>query len=535
MNPAVRIKLCVMMFLQYAIWGSWAVPLGGYLGSTLGFSGVQIGAVYATTAIAAMISPLYMGYLADRLFATQKMIAVLHLVGGGLLAAAAVVTDFQTLRAVMVAYAICYMPTLALTNSISFANMTEPEKEFPGIRVFGTWGWIVAGWIVGFVLSDERFIALLPEAMSHGNAPIYLAAGMSVVLGLFSFSLPHTPPGGRKAAPEGAPADDATGAAPDSGQGVLALLQDPTFLVFVVCSFLVCIPLSFYYAWAFVFLGEIDAPYPAALQTIGQLSEVGFMAAMPYFIARLGVKKMLAVGMLAWVARYFCFGSLQFSLAVVGLFLHGICYDFFFVASQIYVDSRASAKQRASAQSFIAFVTMGVGMFVGSYVSGETVDRYPPLIRVKAIVKSSADAEAKTAEVPLPNWDPDPKEKDKKKEKEGLAKELGLNDTSLLSPDQIPESFTEVIDEKTGASRTFNGEGLKAAAKQADRDGDGKVSREEWRIAQRKDWFHIWLWPALAALVTCGLFWIGFRAPPPAVEKEMEEKADGTTGPWQEP
>src|SRR5579863_229319 len=194
MNAEVRTKLSVMMFLQYAIWGSWAVSMGGYLNETLEFSGAQIGAIYATTAIAAMISPLYMGYLADKLFATEKMIAVLHLIGAGLLGAAAVMTDFQTLRAIMVVYALCYMPTLALTNSISFANMTDPEREFPGIRIFGTWGWIVAGWIVGFVLGDKRVVALFPESMSHGNAPVFMAAGLSGILGLFSFSLPHTPP-----------------------------------------------------------------------------------------------------------------------------------------------------------------------------------------------------------------------------------------------------------------------------------------------------------------------------------------------------
>ncbi len=504
MNSAVRTKLSVMMFLQYAIWGSWAVSMGGYLDGTLGFSGGQIGAIYATTAIAAMISPLYMGYLADRLFATEKMIAVLHLIGAGLLGAAAVTTDFQTLRGIMVVYAICYMPTLALTNSISFANISDPEKEFPGIRVFGTWGWIVAGWLVGFVFANEKFAASLPSSMAHGNAPIFFAAGLSALLGVYSFKLPHTPPRGRaqgESDSSEAPADR------DTRGGVVQLLADPTFLVFVICSFLICIPLSFYYSFANVFLTEIDAPYPTALQTIGQLSEVGFMAAMPYFIKRLGVKKMLAVGMLAWVARYFAFGSLQFPLVVFGLFLHGICYDFFFVASQIYVDSRANVKQRASAQSFIAFVTMGVGMFVGAYVGGAIVDLYPPSIAVKATVAASSDAKPESKELPLPNWDPEGKT--------GLAKELDLKADDLLSPDQFPESFVET-DAKTGGSRTYAREDLAAAAKKADWNNDGKVSREEWRVAQRKDWFHIWLWPAIAALVTCGLFWVGFRAPPAA-------------------
>src|SRR5216684_8472780 len=229
------------------------VPAVRRVGFVGGFSGGQIGAIYATTAIAAMISPLYMGYLADRLFATEKMIGVLHLIGAGLLGAAAVTTDFQILRAIMVAYAICYMPTLALTNSISFANISDPEKQFPGIRVFGTWGWIVAGWIVGFIFANEDFTRSLPAFMAHGNAPVFLAAGLSALLGLFSFSLPHTPPRGRLQTGSESDAAQAEALA-DTRGGVLQLLADPSFLVFVVCSFLVCIPLSFYYGFANVFL-----------------------------------------------------------------------------------------------------------------------------------------------------------------------------------------------------------------------------------------------------------------------------------------
>ncbi len=347
-----------------------------YLGVTLGFSGgSRSGAIYATTAIAAMISPLYIGFLADRMFATEKMIGVLHLLGAGLLAAAAVVTDFQTLRAIMVAYAICYMPTLALTNSISFANITDPEREFPGIRVFGTWGWIVAGWIVGFIFGNPDFAKILPESIAHGNAPVFLAAGLSAICAgtvpafrcctLRRAGVQQTDSGRgsgiRRRSSGQCPATAGRSVVPGV-RGVLIPGLHSAVILLRVCHYM-------------FLTGEIlTLPTRRALQTIGQLSEVGFMAAMPYFIARLGVKKMLAVGMLAWVARYFCFGSLQFPLIVVGLFLHGVCYDFFFVASQIYVDSRANSNQRASAQSFIAFVTMGVGMFVGAYFGGEIVD-----------------------------------------------------------------------------------------------------------------------------------------------------------------
>ncbi|MSR59113.1 MAG: MFS transporter [Planctomycetaceae bacterium] len=498
MNSAVRLKLSIMMFLQYAIWGAWAVSIGGYLGDTLGFSGAQIGAVYATTAIAAMISPIYVGYLADKMFATEKMIAVLHLIGAGLLGAAALTTSFEPLRAIMLAYSICYMPTLALTNSISFANIGDPEKEFPGIRVWGTWGWIVVGWVVGFVLDNPSFKEMLPESLRGGNAPIFLAAALSAALAAYSLVLPHTPPRGKA----GNQPEETHGRR--AGSSVLQLLGDPTFLVFVVCSFLICIPLAFYYNFANLFLKETDAPFPTALQTIGQMSEVGFMAAMPFFIQRLGVKKMLAVGMLAWVVRYFCFGTLQFPLVVIGLILHGVCYDFFFVASQIYVDSRAASHQRASAQSFIALVTLGVGMFVGAYVGGLIVDSYPAPVKVTATVETGTDGKQTAESVPLPAWDPSGES--------GLAREMGLKADSLLSIDALPEQLT-VVDEKTKDRTIYEREPLMAAAKQADADGDGKLSRKEWRLAQAHDWFHIWLWPAIAAAVTCGIFWIGFRAP----------------------
>jgi len=506
MQPGVRLKLSVMMFLQYAIWGAWAVSIGGYMDVTLSFSGVQIASIYSTTAIAAMISPLFVGIIADRYLATEKVIALLHLIGAGLLAAAAITREFGTLYPIMIVYAICYMPTLALTNSISFANMDDPEKRFPGIRVWGTWGWIVVGWLVGFWLD-------LPRGTS--NNPIFLAAGCSAVLGLMAFLLPHTPPRGKSAPTE------------RTGAGVLELLRDRSFLVFVICSFLVCIPLSFYYAFANVFLTEIDAPVPTALQTIGQLSEVGFMAAMPFFIVRLGVKRMLAVGMLAWVLRYLCFGALSLPLVIVGLFLHGICYDFFFVASQIYVDNRADARQRASAQSFIAFVTMGVGMFVGAYVGGITFDHYPPTVQVAATHLSGADQSETEISLPLPNWDAEGKT--------GLAKQLQITGDAAITPDQLADGYT-AVDDATGDKTIYQPESLMAAAKQADTDADGRVTRPEWRVARRHQWTWIWLWPAGAAAITLLAFWIGFRAPrAPKTESDMAEEASLGAGEGPEP
>lgn len=492
--PGVKLKLSVMMFLQYAVWGAWVVSMGGYMFNTLGFTGVQIGSVYSTTAIAAMISPLFMGYVADRLFATERIIGVLHLIGAALLGTAAFATTFQVLYPVMIVYALCYMPTLALTNSVTFANINDSEKDFPPIRVWGTWGWIVIGWVVGFVLQGAAFSKATGIAIPP-NAPLVLAAGLSAILGIFSFSLPHTPPLGNQALQTNQ----------TSSTGLAELLRNPTFLVFVLSSFLICIPLSFYYGFANVFLIEISAPYPTALQTIGQISEVFFMSAMPFFIQRLGVKKMLAVGMLAWVARYLAFGTLNTPLVIFGLVLHGVCYDFFFVASQIYVDTRVSTEHRARAQSFIAFITLGLGMFIGNYVAGIVVDRY--VTRIPAVRngdKTEMPGTPKAEPIPIPTWDD--------QGKSHFAKALGLKDRDAsIEIAKLPEKYSEPVEGIPHVtSMDISREDLAAVAKTADRDQDGRVTRPEWQWILH-DWFHIWLWPALAALATSVVFWFGFR------------------------
>lgn len=469
--PSVRARLCVMMFLQYFVWGAWGVALGGYMNSTLGFTGGQIGWVYSSTAIGAMLSPLFMGYVADRLMATEKLLGILHLVGGGLLFYAATTTEFSVLFGVMVAYSICFMPTLALSNSISFENIGDPEQEFPLIRVFGTVGWIIAGVVVGFMLNGIT------------NQPIFLAAVSSMVLGAFCFLLPHTPPKGKSTGPS------------EGRSSMTTLLRDPSFLVFLIASFLICIPLAFYYNLANVFLNQIGAWKPTFLQTFGQMSEVVFMAAMPIFIMRLGVKKMLALGMLAWVVRYFLFASLSFPLIVGGILLHGICYDFFFVASQIYVDQKADVSQRASAQSFIAFVTLGLGMFVGAQVAGWTMDYYsPPTV---AAVVSTRGAQ----EVPLPAWGADGKS--------GLAALVELDDEGRFNVAQLPETFTAI--EAGDVSVTYPHDSLVKAFEIADANGDEYVTVAEWEAARTNDWPQIWYWPALGAGVTLIFFWLGFR------------------------
>ena len=358
MTPSVRLKLSVLMFLQYFVWGAWSVTLGTWLGQTLGFTGEQIGLVAGTTALAAMISPFFVGMVADRFMATERILAILHVAGGLILLLAAGQTRFGLFYAVLLAYALCYMPTLALSNSLSFRQMKDPAREFPSIRVLGTIGWIVAGLFIGTLGFEATAI------------PMLIAAAGSIALGVFCLVLPHTPPQGTRRAT----LRDVL------GLDALKLLRERSFAVFVLGSFLVCIPLQFYYAFANPFLNEIGVTNAAGKMTLGQMSEIGFMLVMPWFFKRLGVKRMLLVGMAAWTARYLLFSygvaGPRVGMLYAGILFHGICYDFFFVTGQIYVDRRAPADLRAAAQGLLTFITWGVGMFIGAWASGRVVDAF---------------------------------------------------------------------------------------------------------------------------------------------------------------
>jgi len=358
MPLSVRLKLSTLMFLQYFVWGAWYVTMGTWLGETLHFSGEQIGLAAGSTAVGAMISPFFVGMIADRFLATEKILAALHIFGGAVLFYASTQTAFGPFYGVLLVYTLCYMPTLALSNSLSFRQMTDPGREFPPIRVLGTIGWIVAGLVIGTLRLEASAL------------PLRVAAVGSFVLGAFCLALPHTPP----------PKTGSATVRDILGLDALKLLGERSFAIFVLGSFLICIPLQFYYAFANLFLNELNVTNAAGKMTLGQMSEIFFMLVMPWFFRRLGVKYMLLVGMAAWTTRYALFafgdnGALVWML-YAGILLHGICYDFFFVTGQIYVDRKAPDDLRAAAQGFIAFVTLGVGMFIGSWASGRIVDAF---------------------------------------------------------------------------------------------------------------------------------------------------------------
>jgi nucleoside transporter len=353
-----KVRLALMMFLEFFVWGSWYVTITTWVSQTLHFNGLQTGLISGTTAIGAVLSPFIAGWVADNLMQAQYMLAVLHLVGAVLLYLASTQVHFGPLYWMVLAYAVVYMPTLGLANVIAFRQIKNPKSDFAPIRVLGTFGWICAGLVVSHYHADATAL------------PLQLAAGASVAMAIYALTLPSTPPQASEPFSVGTlfPVE------------VRRMFRDKSFLVFAIASFLICIPLQFYYAFTNPFLNQLHVANPAGIMTGGQMSELGCMLLIPVFFRRLGVKWMLVAGMSAWVARYvfFAYGNPDSGMWMLwlGILLHGICYDFFFVTGQIYTDRKAPFAYRSQAQGLITLITYGVGMLVGSWLSGVVVDRY---------------------------------------------------------------------------------------------------------------------------------------------------------------
>lgn len=369
MKPTTRLQLSVMMFLNFFVWGAWFVTLGTYLFNNLNTSGGETAAVFSTQSWGAIIAPFIVGLIADRYFNAERILAILHLLGAVLMFQMYRATDISTFYPYVLIYMILYMPTLALVNSISFRQMNNPEKEFSSIRVWGTIGWIIAGLLISFAFSWDT------EANARAGMlknTFLLASGASVVLGIFSFTLPKTPPKisrGQKVR-----------IGELLGFDALKLLKDRNFAIFFVSAILICIPLAFYYQYANPFLLNIGLENPTGMMTIGQASEVLFLLLLPVFFTRFGFKKTILIGMLAWAVRYalFAYGNadeLTFML-ILGIALHGVCYDFFFVAGQIFTDQKAGEQYKSSAQGLITLATYGVGMLIGFEIAGYIADYY---------------------------------------------------------------------------------------------------------------------------------------------------------------
>lgn len=356
MPNSITIRLCLMMFLNFVIWGCWYVTIGTYLTATLKFSGTQAGAIFGTTALASMISPLFVGLIADRFFSTERVLAAIHLLGALLLYTVTRVTSFGAVYALMFFYCLLYFPTLALTTSITLKNLAD-ARRFPLIRVFGTIGWIVVGLAIGKL------------GIEASATPFRIASAASAIMGVFCLFLPHTPPVNK---------GRAISVREMLGFDALVMLKERAYSVFLIASVLACIPLTFYFSFTNAFLNDVGVVNAAGKMTLGQFFEVLMMLLMPFIFKRLSVRGILLLGLAAWSLRYalLAFGNANdrmwmFYLAII---IHGVCYDFFFMTGQLYTDQEAPMASRNTAQGLYTFATYGVGMFIGSLLSGVALD-----------------------------------------------------------------------------------------------------------------------------------------------------------------
>ena len=512
--PLVRTRLSIMMFFEFFLWGGWGVAITGYA-NYLGFAGWQIGLLGAVPAIGAIISPLFVGLIADRFFPAQRILCVLHLLGGVCLLAAGTQRTFPALMTLMMLNGLLFMPTLALANSVAFRHLPDPTK-FPRVAVLGTVGWIVALLIASVLLGGEKEPKFL-----------YQSGVAGIVLGLYCLTLPHTPP-------KGGSSGDVL------GMGALSLLKESTFLIFTLCVFLVSLPAcGYFFTLQVPMLQQRGYPSPLALTTLCQISELVFMFSMPWFVATLGLKRVVAIGMTAWAVRYLCFACPDFYVALVGLLLHGFCYSFFYVGSYMFFDQRAPQEYKASAQSLVTFLLVGVGMFVGANGGGMMMQKFPAKVpTMAAALGASPDKEAR----PLPAWE-DPaaatsawryldlsgtvkgwlsKEPPKPAEPD-LAAKLDANKDGRIT---IAELKQAVGDEgvKFGNSKYQRDELVtvfkKIAAASQEKtpaEDDIALTRKQWLAAQSCDWAPIWVWPSIAIFILLGIFLVAFRDKPKAV------------------
>ncbi len=359
MSTLLLVRLWLMVFLHYFIWGAWYSAMSTYL-SKLGFEGSQIGLAYGTTAVGALVSPFIVGIVADRFFATQRILGALHLVGAALLFWVSTLKDFGSFYPVLIAYTITYMAGHGLTNALTLHHSKNPAKEFPFVMWMASVGWIVAGLTVNWL------------KFADNAAMFQLASGAALVMGLYSFTLPHTPPKG---------ANTPVSVGTLLGFDAIKLFRDRSFATFMICSFLICIPLSFYFTWTNQFMTEMNVADPTAKMTLGQVSDVIFLLMLPFLLPRLKAKGILIIGMAAWAVRFSLFALFHQQptalwMLYTGILLHGMCYDFIFVMGRMYVDKRAGEDIRAAAQGLHAIFTLGAGMFVGSWLSGIVAQKY---------------------------------------------------------------------------------------------------------------------------------------------------------------
>lgn len=543
--PLIRTRLSIAYFLQFAIWGSWAVFLGGFLSTELHFSAAKIGWLYSVIPLGAIISPLFIGPIADKYFSAQKVMALLHFIGGGCLIGAAFTQDFALLLTLMFIYGICYMPTIALINSVVFKHIPNPDNA-PRVFMFGTIGWIVIN------------VAISAHFGGMEQATFFLVGGgAAILLAILSLTLPDTPPKGAEAAGGSA-----------FGLDALTLFKDKTFSIFVICAFLASIPAcGFFFAVQGQVLGERGFPYPGGLGTLCQIAEIAFMAALPFFVARFGLKKVLLIGMAAWAVRYLFFMSPNLGMVIIALLLHGFCYSFLYVGSYMYGDKKAPEHLKASVQSLLTFLLLGVGMFVGSQLAGVMGDMNPAAVLTMEV--ASADNP-----VGLPAWE-DPTVEDSKikflnpvvsykalldsiglgEKKDAAAAEaagaegeakviddmsdLAKGESTSIKLSDIDKSITvgEVSYSPDDLKKVFRDvaawkkSGLKPGDEGFDKveltEEDLTLTREDWLAAQAKVWRNIFLYPAIFIFIIFGIFFVLGKNPADEAEETTDEAPAG--------